>query len=80
MKHGHLATAGFAALLAAGVLAAASSQEAPPFSGDEDVAYAETLWSALLEAGLAGDNAANTVPPMRAWSRTAWCWRRSTAT
>ena len=56
-----------AASLAAGLAAAgfgniASSQDAPPFGGEEARAYADTLWAALNEANLAGDNAVNTVP------------------
>jgi hypothetical protein len=49
-------------LAAAGLIAAAAAQDAAPFGGEEDVAYAETLWNALVDANLAGDNAVNTVP------------------
>lgn len=51
-----------AGLAAAGFATIASSQDAPPFGQEEDRAYADTLWAALNEASLAGDNAVNTVP------------------
>lgn len=40
---------------------AGHAQEAP-FGTDEDIAYAEKLWQALVEAELAGDGAIRAVP------------------
>lgn len=34
----------------------------PPFGGDEDVAYSQKLWSALVSANLAGDGATQGTP------------------
>lgn len=55
------ATAGFTALLIASGCAATLSA-APPFGGEEDVAYSQDLWAALKDAGLAGDGAIHGTP------------------
>lgn len=49
--------------MAADEIAAASREETePPFGGPENVAYAETLWTALEEAELVGDDTIMAVP------------------
>ncbi len=41
---------------------AVNSQDMAPFGGDEDVAYAQTLWSAITDARLIGANAIQSRP------------------
>ncbi|MEQ8965678.1 MAG: cytochrome P460 family protein [Azospirillaceae bacterium] len=69
-SRGHLAAIAGAALLVgcAGALAQGSVTEAsrsettPPFSGPENVAYADAVWSAMTEARMAGAGAVVTYP------------------
>ena len=52
-----------ALLAGTGVAASAwAQQQPPPFGGPEDVGYADSLWRALAEAHLIGDDPIRTMP------------------
>jgi len=44
------------------VLAAATALHAQPFGTEADTGHADRLWQAMVEAGLAGDDAIDTLP------------------
>jgi len=50
-----------AAVLGCGLAVGALAQDAP-FGGPEDTAFADDLWEVMIEIGLAGENAIETVP------------------
>ncbi len=56
------AAAGFAAAVLFSASAVNSQDMMAPFGGEEDVAYAGTLWNAITEARLIGANAIQTRP------------------
>lgn len=51
-----------ASLTVAGCAGTSGSGTAPPFGGEDDVAYSQALWSALLSANLAGSDAVQGTP------------------
>ena len=47
---------------AAGLAVSTANSQMAPFGGEEDVAYSEQLWAALVDAKLVGDGAVRTKP------------------
>jgi hypothetical protein len=58
MRIAAVAAASTVALVATTVLA----QDAPPFGGEADRAYAEMLWQAMEDERMVGENAIRTIP------------------
>ncbi|PHP27531.1 hypothetical protein [Limimaricola cinnabarinus] len=53
---------GITTMAVLGLAGAAMAQDAPMFGGEEDQAYAQKVWQAMVEQNLAGEGAIMSFP------------------